>query len=450
MSLPPNQPPTTQNAQGGLPVSDGPSQSAQPDDLTNMPVQPHTPTFPIAHGGRFGLNIINGHPHVRPPSIPALPSSMPDRPTRQSVHVDAQASEEELAHAAPQALVADGITNESVNAQHDCPLFNGRIPSEIRTLIFEYAVTPAPDMPNPWDTNTHYSRPGFRCPSRRSTALLRTCRRIYLETHHLPATNFPHTFWFFRGPLNIRHVSDPIRYMTRMKPDHRALAKEMHLFTQLYWLEQSFQGICDHPALRGVEKLKLTFRRGDWWYWESNVPLAIDPYGGHADSDNFQPGSVAPTRVLNQDGTQRRPPAQWLARRMEKVGEEILSEKSWAAHLYRLANLRELVLEFETTKENQEELEDITTWARTWRFPLQGGKILSTEGQEVRTSEWLGPECMKSSNHRNGRRRGHRPHRVLVPVVGGVPSSVVNSSPGVPLVVIELTWKAKAAVSTDQ
>jgi hypothetical protein len=55
------------------------------------------------------------------------------------------------------------------------------------------------------------------------------------------------------------------------------LVKEVHLFTQMYWLEGQFLVFCNQPYLSQVEKLKLTIRRGDWWWNERNAPLYIHP-----------------------------------------------------------------------------------------------------------------------------------------------------------------------------
>jgi len=64
------------------------------------------------------------------------------------------------------------------------------------------------------------------------------------------------------------------------------LIKEIHLFTQLFWLEQTFPIFSGSSFLQGMEKLKITIRRGDWWLNEKNVPLGINPQrrnGNHAE-----------------------------------------------------------------------------------------------------------------------------------------------------------------------
>lgn len=57
-----------------------------------------------------------------------------------------------------------------------------------------------------------------------------------------------------------------------------------HFFTQLYYLEQSFPGDCQKMGEMGlgIRSLRITIRQSDWWYWESNTPLAMKEGWGHA------------------------------------------------------------------------------------------------------------------------------------------------------------------------
>jgi hypothetical protein len=76
-----------------------------------------------------------------------------------------------------------------VNPQEGSPLFNGRIPPEIRNEIFILALTEY--TTSEYRKNTGYTRPGYTGKRAVSIALLRACRRIYLETYLL--VNF--LFW---------------------------------------------------------------------------------------------------------------------------------------------------------------------------------------------------------------------------------------------------------------
>jgi hypothetical protein len=70
-----------------------------------------------------------------------------------------------------------------VNPQEESPLFNGRIPPEIRNEIFILALTEY--TTSEYHKNTGYTRPGYTGKRAVSVALLRACRRIYLETYLL-------------------------------------------------------------------------------------------------------------------------------------------------------------------------------------------------------------------------------------------------------------------------
>lgn len=77
----------------------------------------------------------------------------------------------------------------TVKNQDKCPLFNS-IPAEVRTLILAFALAPFED-PDPvaeFEENTSFKRPNYSVPCKIDAAVLRTCRRIYLEAWFLPLT----------------------------------------------------------------------------------------------------------------------------------------------------------------------------------------------------------------------------------------------------------------------
>lgn len=85
-----------------------------------------------------------------------------------------------------------------IDPQSQSPLF--RLPSEIRYDIWRLAVQAEDDLTRPFETDSTYYRPGQQCFKRIHTALLLTCRRVYLETHDLPLSQNVMTFWAYRGP----------------------------------------------------------------------------------------------------------------------------------------------------------------------------------------------------------------------------------------------------------
>jgi hypothetical protein len=78
------------------------------------------------------------------------------------------------------------------NSQEQCPLFN--IPAEIRNNIFAYVIAEQ-DGATAIAITDYYYRPDFTHFRYVETALLRTCRRIWLETHTLPRQQITRRYW---------------------------------------------------------------------------------------------------------------------------------------------------------------------------------------------------------------------------------------------------------------
>jgi hypothetical protein len=162
-----------------------------------------------------------------------------------------------------------------VNPQTGSPLFSA-IPPELRNAIFRLMLTSYDDKLAPYPENNHYNRPGYRFRHRIDTTLLSTCRRIYREAHILPVSLNEHVFWASsgRGPPGVKYCDDPVSQLSRLTIEQREAVENVHLFTQLYWLEGSFPLLCNSDLFR-TKHLKITVRHGDWWDWESNVPLVM-------------------------------------------------------------------------------------------------------------------------------------------------------------------------------
>ncbi|KUJ16217.1 uncharacterized protein LY89DRAFT_586259 [Mollisia scopiformis] len=259
------------------------------------------------------------------------------------------------------------------NPQKDSPLFNGLIPPEIRNEIFSYALTETTSTDPSALYPEHISRPDYTASTSICTALLQTCRLIYLETYRLPALNREHVFWHERGPPSPAdsYIDVEEGYFSRMPSWQLDLVTEIHLFTQMYWLEQSFEDFCRRSFNAKVEKLKITIRRGDWWWNESNEPLFIHP---KIDS----PGFDEMVDSIRYD------------RAAARAGKPLQSfeDGSWGSAFKLLPSLKELEIEFETSDDKSEELENIVDWAKTWKFPMKEGTVLSTEGCEEENWSW--------------------------------------------------------------
>jgi hypothetical protein len=270
----------------------------------------------------------------------------------------------------------------AVNPQSASPLYNGVIPPEIRDQIFQYAMTEysKTDSQSKYPESTNYTRPGYTGHRAVTIPLLLTCRRVYLETYHLPAKNKEHVFWHERWPTHQERYTDMSGgqeqvYFERFTSWQLELVKEIHLFTQLYWLEDgSFFSLTEQDFMQGIEKVKITIRRGDWWWNERNAPLGINPQRGNGNAIQMQ--------------------RDWEA---EKRGTVIAwRESGWGCAFGNLQGLKELEMEFETSEDKVVELGKIVEKARTWKFPLKDGKVLSTEGLEANTWKWRGPLCLWS------------------------------------------------------
>jgi hypothetical protein len=145
--------------------------------------------------------------------------------------------------------------------------------------------------------------------------------------------------------------------------------------------------------MQGIEKVKITIRRGDWWWNESNHLLGINPQRGNGEA-----------KQMHDD---------W---RREKEGNVLhWNPNGWGCAFSRLPSLKELEMEFETSDDKKDELMAIVEKAKTWEFPLtlpppksphersesgQEGEIegktklvLSTEGLEPKISTWQSSMC---------------------------------------------------------
>ncbi|CAG8887233.1 unnamed protein product [Penicillium egyptiacum] len=248
------------------------------------------------------------------------------------------------------------------------PLFTV-FPAEIRNRIYTLALESEDTLTGDssrslYKQNAFYYRPGYKQPKRIQTALLQTCQQIYAEASLLPPAVNEHTFWFYRSPPH-------------MTPKQRAQVQHLHLFTQQYFLEDSlwsqiWDGLKigdDGRSLRGEcriapKKMTITFRHTDWWFWENNDPLGIDP---------FRPGRTQ-------------------AADMGKAVSPHAAARSWGNQFGSLPCLEELVIEFETIMRKRDQLDAIIQQALEWKFPLQAdnGLYLVAGPTSKRAYTWVG------------------------------------------------------------
>ncbi|KAI0465778.1 hypothetical protein F4859DRAFT_345020 [Xylaria cf. heliscus] len=314
------------------------------------------------------------------------------------------------------------LETENVNPQLSSPLYNC-IPAEIRNLIFEFAVTepsysPAHAIkPDDWVQQSHDPAPAPEAPRTRDSshpgrvlrpselrlldhgfdwlrfdnteplgveaALLLTCRQVYIETCTLPLLQSEQRFYCHRGPLG-RALDEGDRsnveefvadWLSNPAPGsgmkQKDLVRSVRLFTQQFWLEDTFLQLVNAPAwFVNLEHLQITLRRGDWWEWEREDTLRINPFRGNC-------GHAHTVDLMRRDMT------------TETENLEF-TEGAWGRAFSQIPKLKSLTIDFETAANKRDEMGAIVAWALGWRFPLPGGRYLSTEGRPASKISWRG------------------------------------------------------------
>ena len=99
-------------------------------------------------------------------------------------------------------------------------------------------------------------------------------------------------------------------------------------------------------------------------------------------------------------------------------------------------------MEFETTVYEEKQLQEIAEHAKTWKFPMGEGKVLSAAGQKVHRSTWQGPKCVWSNRCEGCRQYGDRNSDCKV---CRERKESKEKGMGPNLVVLRLWWKLAAA-----
>ncbi|KAF5311165.1 hypothetical protein D9619_007824 [Psilocybe cf. subviscida] len=235
-----------------------------------------------------------------------------------------------------------------VNPQTDSPLFS-KIPPELRNDIFQLMLTSYDDELAPLETDEYFSRHRYRFRRRTDTALLSTCRRIYLEAHDLPVSLNEHVFWMnYHGPPGVKYHNKPIAHFWRLTAEQREAIENVHIFAPSHWLQGSL-GICKSRVFR-MKHLKISIRQTDWYGWEYNHPSTVMPNG-------------------------------------------------WAASLKLITNLESFEMELEIVERDKLQLEALVKSMQPWRIQLANDRVLTTEGNNVVRRRYTGPSDYGGGMH---------------------------------------------------
>ncbi|MCJ1243974.1 hypothetical protein MMC30_001171 [Trapelia coarctata] len=207
-------------------------------------------------------------------------------------------------------------------------------------------------------------RPGYHYRHVVDTSLLRTCRRIYLETYLLPAKLNEVVLW---GVQSDRAPPDAYRYLNReadywspIRTVEQKAVSRFHLFTQQYWMEGKLANLfCIKSFQPSI--LHITIRHTDWWWWESGEQLVFDP---------------------KQPGRASGPPS--------RKTTDPFDQLSWGNAFHYLHGLKQFVLELETIESKKPELDEIISRAKTWQFPLADDGYLVLDPKKTKYSAWRG------------------------------------------------------------
>lgn len=262
--------------------------------------------------------------------------------------------------------------NSAILPQIKCPIFS-RLPAEIRTRVFEYTLS-AYDDPTDLDRNHGcYHGPRYECRQIISTALLRTCRRIYSEARLIPAlvnelVGSPTLF--MTQSSKFKGTNDLMKESLMTKEQFRLI--RVQLYTHQFWLE----------SVRFVDVLKswkasprslcITLRHTDWW------------------------ASLQRTSTLALDPKQYGQPEVGVF----KTETEPFAKGSWGSALRHIPDLQEFEMELETTVAKKEQLARIVSYAPTWRFPLSDRTYLKLDERRTRSISRVGPVAFFDTSRR--------------------------------------------------
>ncbi|KAE9989539.1 hypothetical protein EG327_002581 [Venturia inaequalis] len=178
----------------------------------------------------------------------------------------------------------DEIKKSGCNPQSQSSLF--KIPGEIREHIFAYVLSES-DGTDEISQHDYWYRPDY--PSHRyiDTALLQTCRQVWVETYTLPRRNVSPRIWLGstnrESPRRFAYAEGANEEVLFPVTDSDAFRQTIHpneslqVFAQMYALERGGlnKAVQNASVKTSPRRITITLRYTDWWNWEVNDPLRI-------------------------------------------------------------------------------------------------------------------------------------------------------------------------------
>ncbi|KAJ6031566.1 hypothetical protein N7540_002298 [Penicillium herquei] len=220
------------------------------------------------------------------------------------------------------------------------------LPPEIRYEIFSLAVVGTRGAAKSVDQNTYYGRPGYETVPCTFTGLLRTCKRIYMETWSMPLLLSEHAFCLSsdgRSPKGTLSVPTMQKGLDLIHKRHGEIkGGKVRIFSQVKALEATND--CD-----GVLKMP-----------------------------NFHPTTVTLT-------------VRYLDTRNWEWNEELNIDGAWCGRVELPASVTKFNIEIECLEHRKSEVDYIINGISTsWNFRRSDGVTLETDKDHITISRWTG------------------------------------------------------------
>ncbi|KAI1801909.1 hypothetical protein F4811DRAFT_555407 [Daldinia bambusicola] len=347
---------------------------------------------------------------------------------------------------------------ESVDSQLQSPLF-GKLPGELRVLVWRYALTRYEDIDHLYDIQRPYARPGQAAPLRVAVQLLETCRAVYIEAYLIPFQVNP--IMIFHGdhsdvppamPL-MRTVENPfqcrkLKYwqfanissvettlqqanleggglervsrLVGTKGRHHGQESRGYAVTgyacfvppaepEASTSKADSKEVSDSPLPplpnplvgRKITHLSVRLSRTDWWSWENRT----DEYTVAPEERIRLEPMINVTRLWGRPENYSAMTKGYEAR---KAGEEpdfqlddFEKQGRWGTQIGEYwPDLTTLDLVLETFFCKRDQLNYVAQCAKLWTFPLEDGFHLAWNGKEEAV-QWRGAQSYRYERHQD-------------------------------------------------